>query len=149
MLLPDIFVKDALVNDFFNFPMFHDYGKLGKQFMNGFNNQFMKTDIKETDDKYEARIDLPGIKKEDISIEIEDDTIIITAKQAVNNDEKDANGKFIRKERYEGQMQRSFTVGENVDTNTITAKLENGVLCLDMTKKTPSEPEKKTIQIEG
>lgn len=145
MLLPDVFFKDPFMNDFFNFPSLPNYEKNA----NIFAKNFMKTDIKELDDKYELRIDLPGVTKDDITIEVQEDNILITAKKAGKKDEKDKDGAFIHKERYEGEMQRSFYIGEKIDKDSIKAKLENGVLFIEATKTTPTKLEKKTIQIEG
>ena len=74
----------------------------------------MNTDVKEFDDRYELEFELPGFKKEDIQAELKDGYLIVNAKHQDNKDEKDKDGKYIRKERYYGSYQRSFYVGDGV-----------------------------------
>ncbi|MBR4777735.1 MAG: Hsp20/alpha crystallin family protein, partial [Lachnospiraceae bacterium] len=110
----------------------------------------MKTDVKEHDDKYEVAIDLPGFKKDEINLELQNGYLTVAASKGVDKEEKDKKGKLIRQERYSGSMQRSFFVGKNVTEEDIKAKFEDGVLKLDIPKKeAPKLPEKKTIMIEG
>ncbi len=109
----------------------------------------MKTDVTEHDDHYEIAIDLPGFKKEDVTIDLENGYLTVGAAKGVDKDENDKEGKLIRQERYSGAMQRSFYVGENVTEEDIKAKMEHGVLTPTIPKKeTPKLPEKKTIVIE-
>lgn len=108
----------------------------------------MKTDVRETEQGYEIDVDLPGMKKEDIQLTLENGILNIAAGKELNKEEKDEkSGRVIRRERYSGQMSRSFYVGDNVTENDITAKMENGVLSLMVPKKAPQLPEKKTIAI--
>jgi HSP20 family molecular chaperone IbpA len=110
----------------------------------------MKTDVHEHDDAYEVDIDLPGFKKDEIKISLDNGYLTVAAEKALDNDKKTLKGKVIRKERYSGSMQRSFYVGENVTDGEIKAKFEDGVLKLTVPKKnTEKVPEKKLIAIEG
>jgi HSP20 family molecular chaperone IbpA len=110
----------------------------------------MKTDVREHDGGYEVDIDLPGFKKDEIKLALENGYLSVSAAKALNNDEKDKKGKVIRQERYSGSMQRSFYVGEDVTEEDIKAKFEDGVLKLTVPKKEKEAvPEKKLIQIEG
>ena len=111
----------------------------------------MKTDVKELKDGYELSIDLPGVKKEDIQANLKDGCLTVNATTAQTNDEKDSDGRFIRRERYAGTFSRSFYVGENVTEQDIKAQYRDGVLTLDIPKKEPVKklPENKIIQIEG
>ena len=110
----------------------------------------MKTDIREHDAGYEVDIDLPGFKKDEISIELENGYLTVSAAKGLDKDEEDKKGKYIRKERYAGAMQRSFYVGENLRDEDIKAKYENGILRLSVPKKPAKAVEaKKTIAIEG
>ena len=109
-----------------------------------------KTDIREHDEGYEVDIDLPGFKKDEISIELENGYLTVSAAKGLDKDEEDKKGKYIRKERYAGAMQRSFYVGENLTDEDIKAKYENGILRLSVPKKPAKAVEaKKTIAIEG
>ena len=80
----------------------------------------------------------------------EDEDVIKTGMGGLDKDEEDKKGKYIRKERYAGAMQRSFYVGENLTDEDIKAKYENGILKLSVPKKPAKAVEaKKTIAIEG
>lgn len=111
----------------------------------------MNTDVKETDGGYEWDINLPGYKKEDVKAELNEGYLTISASTESNNDEKDTDGKYIRRERYCGTCSRSFYVGEDVTQDEIRAKFEDGILKLTIPKKeeTKEIPEKKYIAIEG
>jgi HSP20 family molecular chaperone IbpA len=110
----------------------------------------MKTDIRDKDGNYELDIDLPGFKKDEISLSLDNGYLVISAVKEESDEEKDEKGTVLRKERYSGAMQRSFYVGEGIDENDVKAKFEDGVLRLTFPKeKEPELPEKKTIMIEG
>ena len=111
----------------------------------------MKTDVKENEVGYELGVELPGYKKEDVSVELKDGALIIKASKDTETEEKDANEKFIRRERFHGSVSRSFYVGEDIEENDIKAKFEDGVLKLFVPKKVeePKVEERKFIAIEG
>ena len=96
-------------------------------------------------------MNLPGFKKEDVTGEVKDGYLIIKASTKNSKDEKDAKGKYIRKERYEGSCNRSFYVGDAITQEDIKAKFEDGVLKITVPKKEakPQVEEKKFIAIEG
>jgi HSP20 family molecular chaperone IbpA len=109
----------------------------------------MKTDVHEHDDHYEVDIDLPGFQKDQIQLSLENGYLTVTATKEVEKD-KTKKGKTIRQERYDGTLQRSFYVGDALTEEDITAKLEHGVLSLNIPKKAEKKlPEKKLIAIEG
>ena len=110
----------------------------------------MKTDIVEKDDGFELEIDLPGYKKEDVKAELKDGYLTIKAEKNEENESKDEEGKYIRRERYVGSCCRSFYVGEELDETDIKAKFEDGILKLSVPKKEvkPEVPETKYIMIE-
>ena len=110
--------------------------------------RMMKTDVKETDSGYELDVDLPGFKKEEIKLALENGYLTISTEKSLENKEE-KKGRVLRQERYAGTMSRSFYVGEHVTEEDIKAKYENGVLSLNIPKKeAPQVPEKKTICIE-
>jgi len=151
MLYPSIFNKN-LFDDFmdFDFPAFGEFGDVDKKLYGKHAPHVMKTDVKEHDDKFEVDIDLPGFKKDEIQLDLQNGYLSISATKGVDKEEKDKKGKLIRQERYSGSMQRSFFVGKAVTEEDIKAKFEDGVLKLDIPKKeAPKIPEKKTIMIEG
>ena len=110
----------------------------------------MKTDIVEKDDGFELEIDLPGYKKEDVKAELKDGYLTISAERKEENENKDEQGRYIRRERYFGSCTRSFYVGEELDETDIKAKFEDGILKLSVPKKEPKPEveEKKFIMIE-
>jgi HSP20 family molecular chaperone IbpA len=110
----------------------------------------MKTDVHEHDDKYELDIDLPGFKKDEIKLTLENGYLSVSAAKGLDKEEKDKKGKLIRQERYSGAMQRSFYVGDAVTQEDVKAKFEDGVLRLSIPKNEEKKvPEKQYISIEG
>lgn len=149
MMMPSVF-RENLLDDWFDFPFGGSFwgDASDKHPMQGKN--IMRTDVKETDNGYEVDIDLPGFKKEDLSLQLENGYLTVSASKNTNNDEKDANGRYIRKERYSGSMSRSFFVGEGLTEEDIHAKYEDGILKLALPKDEPKAVEtKKYISIEG
>ncbi|MCR4740231.1 MAG: Hsp20/alpha crystallin family protein [Lachnospiraceae bacterium] len=148
MLLPSIF-GESLLDDWMDFPRM-DFPDVDRKLYGKNASHVMKTDVHEHEDGFEVDIDLPGFKKDEISIALEDGYLSVSAAKALDNDQKDKKGKVIRKERYSGSMQRSFYVGDAITEEDIKAKFEDGVLRLDIPKKEVNKvPEKKLIAIEG
>lgn len=114
-------------------------------------DSLMKTDVRETEDGFHLDIDLPGYTKEDVKGEIKDGYLTLTAYKATEKEDKDENGRYIRRERFSGNCSRSFYVGENITEEDIKAKFENGILKVFVPKKVkePEVEEKKYISIEG
>jgi HSP20 family molecular chaperone IbpA len=144
MLMPSIF-GETLLDDFWGFPMRDNYMRTAN------TNGLMQTDVKEHDNAYEITMNLPGFKKEDVKGEIKDGYLTITASTNTNNDEKDKEGKFIRRERYSGTCSRSFYVGDDVTQDEIKAKFVDGVLKVAIPKKEakPQVEKSNFISIEG
>ena len=111
----------------------------------------MTTDVKEDEQGYEITMNIPGVKKEDVKAELKDGYLTIQATSNSKKDEKDSEGRYIRRERYCGSCSRSFYVGEEMTEEDIKAKFENGTLKLTLPKKEAKKavPEKKYIAIEG
>lgn len=159
MLTPSIF-GESLFDDWMDdFPFGKDFEKEFEKSMfpaksplyGKHAKNLMKTDVRETDDAYEVDIDLPGFKKDEVTAQLNDGYITISASKGLDKDEKDKKtGKYIRKERYAGSMSRSFYVGEDVTQDEISAKFENGILQLKVPKKANKAVEGKNyIAIEG
>ena len=123
MLMPSIFGEN-LLDDFFGFPFDGDY--------NYNASGLMTTDVKDTDHGYEVTMNMPGVKKEDVKAELKDGYLTVSAVSNKSTDEKNSEGKYIRRERYSGSCSRSFYVGEGVKEE---AK--------------PAVEQKKYISIEG
>ena len=143
MLMPSIFGERLFDNfmDDFNFPIWNE--------KDATSAHTMKTDVKETENGYELDIDLPGFKKEDINAQLKNGYLTINASTNSNDEKKDENGKYIRRERFYGSMSRSFYVGEAVTECDIHAKFSDGILKLTVPKKQPEIPQQKCIAIEG
>ena len=149
MLLPSLFGEN-LLDDWFDFPDPREYNQVEKNLYGRHANRLMKTDVHEHDDHYEMDIDLPGFKKEEIQLQLENGYLTVQAAKGLESEEKDQKkGRIIRQERYSGSMQRSFYVGDQVTEEDIKAKFEHGVLSLNIPKKEAQIPAKKTIMIEG
>jgi HSP20 family molecular chaperone IbpA len=122
-------------------PFFNDFFGLER---NAKYNEVMKTDIIDHEDSYEMKIELPEIKKENIKMSLDNGYLTIEAKVEKNTDEND---KYIRKERYYGEFKRSYYVGDTISEEDIDAKLNDGVLTLNIKKAEPKASEKKYIEI--
>lgn len=144
MFMPSLF-RENLLDDFFQVPGFT---RTSRAFA---SEGVMHTDIKETGSGFEIAMNLPGFQKEDVQAELKDGYLTVSASTNTSNDETDDNGKYIRRERYNGSCSRSFYVGEQVTQEDIKARFENGVLKIDVPKKEaqPAVETKKYIAIEG
>ena len=128
---------DDMFDDMFTSPFFANRSDMA-----------MKTDITEKDGSYMLDMELPGCKKEDIHLELNDGYLNVSASHNTSKDEKDDKGNVIRQERYSGTFSRSFYVGENVREEDIKASYDNGELKITFPKAQEKLPEKKTIMIE-
>ena len=143
MLLPSIF-GESLLDDWM------DFGDVERKLYGRHAANVMKTDVHEHDEGYELDIDLPGFKKEDIKLSLENGYLSVNAAKSLDKDKKNIKGRIIRQERYAGSMQRSFYVGDALTETDVKAKFEDGVLKLSLPKKEAEKiPEAKTIAIEG
>ena len=154
MLAPSIF-EENFIDDLFGFPYMKEFGDMEhdmeRKLYGRKASRMMKTDIREKDDNYEISVDLPGFKKEDITVELDNGYITINASKNLDKDENNKKGKLLRQERYAGSMTRSFYVGENVEKEDVDANYRHGVLNLTIPKKAIEKkiPEKNLIAIEG
>ncbi|MBQ3796587.1 MAG: Hsp20/alpha crystallin family protein [Butyrivibrio sp.] len=147
MLMPMLWSNNNLFDEMDNF--------LNDNFWNGMcrtgnSNQdteerasLMKTDVIEKDNCYQLEAELPGFNKEDIKIDLKNDILTISASHSENNEEKDNNGKYIRRERRTSSYQRSFRVND-LKAEDIIAQYRNGVLTVNIPKK-EAIPEKEEV----
>ena len=149
--LPTVFGENLMdVFDDFDRNFFRGFGNVDHTLYGKHAQNVMKTDVKETDDGYEVDIDLPGFKKDEIHLELNNGYLTISTEKSLVKDEENKHGKMLRQERYSGMMQRSFHVGEHLTEEDIKASYESGVLHVSIPKKdAPKVPEKKVIRIEG
>lgn len=142
--MPSI-IGDSFLDDFFGYPE-RTYAAPKQTQMNG----FMQADVAESEDAYTVEMNLPGVKKENVKIELKDGYLIVNASTKREVTEEDKKTKYIRKERYSGSGSRTFYVGKDLTQEDIKAKFEDGVLKLTVPKveKKPEEPKSKYITIE-
>ena len=147
--MPSVFGENLFDDWFdFDFPTSRELRNIDKKLYGKKAARIMKTDVHEHDDHYELLMDLPGFKKDELSIQLENGYLTVEAAKGLDEDAKDKAGKVIRQERYAGAMQRSFYVGEGVKEEDVKAKFENGVLHVEVAKKDEKKvPEKKAIEI--
>lgn len=124
---------------------FRDFEEMSRSFWDNNNVSAFRTDITEKDGKYILEADLPGFKKEDISVDIDKDCLTITAEHKSEEKEENADS-YIRRERFYGSYTRSFNV-KGIDTEAITAAYNDGVLTLTMPKKEPEVPAARRLEI--
>lgn len=126
-----------LWEDFFNDSFFSNH-----------ENKIMKTDIREKDDKYIIDIDLPGFEKKDIKIDVTKGYLTINAKIS-SSSEEGTKDTYIKRERYSGECQRSFFVGDNIKAEDVKASFKNGILSIDIPRKEnlPDDKENNVVEI--
>ena len=147
-MLPSIF-GESLFDDWMGFPFQGFESDVDHKLYGKHAARVMKTDLKEHDDSFELAVDLPGFKKDQIELQLQNGYLTITAAKGVEEEEKDKKGRLVHQERYTGSMTRSFYIGENVREEDVKAKFEDGVLKLDFPKEKPMNlPERRTIMIE-
>ena len=131
-MLPSIFggnLFDEFFDDSFDRTFFGGRNPLyGKREKN-----LMKTDVREVENHYEVDIDLPGFKKDEINVELQDGYLTVSASKGLDKDQKDKEGRYIRQERYSGTCSRTFYVGD-LKKEEISAKYEDGILRLTLPK---------------
>ena len=145
MLMPSIFGENLFNDDWMNF----GFPEVDKALYGKHAGHEMKTDVRETESGYEVDIDLPGFKKDEINVELNNGYLSISAAKGLDKEEK-KEGKYIRKERYAGSMSRSFYVGDAIKQEDVKAKYEDGILRLSVPKKSAEQIESSNrIAIEG
>lgn len=152
MMVPYMF-NDSLMDNLFGDEWEHEFDRamraaephnmFGKRAAN-----VMKTDVRENKDSYDVFVDLPGFKKEDIKLDLENGYLTISARRNEELDEKDKDGHYIRRERATGSCARSFYVGKELEPTDIGAKFENGILSLHLPKADAKKLEPKPTLIE-
>ena len=138
-MLPSIFT-DNIFDDFFGNDFARSLMDTEKNLYGRHAKNLMKTDVKECKDHYEVSIDLPGFKKDEITVDLKDGYLTVAAAKGLDKDEQNEDEKYIRRERYAGSCQRSFYVGD-VRPEDIKGKFESGVLTVSVPKMQEQLPE--------
>lgn len=151
--MPRLYNNNSIFDDLFHDDWFptKELENVEKKLYGHRAKNMMNTDIKETEDGFEMEMDLPGFKKEEVTAELDNGYLTISAAKNLNKDETEKKtGKYIRRERYAGSCQRTFYVGDNITQEDIKANFKHGILRLSIPKKNEKEIEKnKYISIEG
>ena len=147
-MLPSIFGED-LFDDFFGDPFEMMVPQSRNPLYGKHAKNLMKTDVRETEDSYELDIDLPGFKKDEVSIDLKNGCLTIQAAKGLDKEEQDKKGKYIRQERYAGACSRSFYVGDAVEPENVSAKFEDGILTISVPKNVKKQlPKNSAISIQ-
>lgn len=148
MLLPSIFGEN-LFDDMMNFDFDKEFERMSRPLYGKHAQNMMKTDVRESEKSYELDIDLPGFSKDEITVQLENGYLSISAAKGLDKDQENKDGKYIRRERYAGSMSRTFYVGDNLTEKDIHAKFEDGILKLSIPKlETAKIEQNKYIAIE-
>lgn len=126
---------------------FRELEEMSRSFWNDTNLNAFRTDITEKDGVYTLTAELPGFKKEDISIDIDKDCLTIAAERKDESEDKDKERNYVRRERFYGSYSRSFNV-KGIDTEAINASYADGILTLTMPSKTPETPPTRRLEIQ-
>ncbi len=140
-MLPTIFDRDLFDDMFDDLYAMRPMWDANSQLYGKHARNLMKSDIRETADAYELDIDLPGFKREEIELKLQNGYLTVQAAKGLDKDEKDDQGRYIRRERYTGSCSRSFYVGEQLKAEDIAAKFEDGILKIHLPKAAPRLPE--------
>ena len=134
--------SDRFIDEFFKSPFWNStddsFGGAAK---------IMRADVKESESGYTLSMELPGFNKEDIGVELNDGYLTISATRSASKDEA-SQGRYIRKERFEGSCKRSFYVGDYPSEENVKASYTDGILTLEIPKQPaplPEEPKKITV----
>ena len=129
-------------------PLMREYFGKADFLYGNHTKRLLRTDVRETEDAVDADIDLPGYKKDEIQVHLENGYLTVSAEK--HADKQTGKGKYLRQERYSGTVSRTFYVGDTLKPDDVKAKYEDGVLVISLSKKVPEAIEQRSqIAIEG
>ncbi|OWK73723.1 heat-shock protein [Flavobacteriaceae bacterium JJC] len=131
------FFDDFITKDLFEF----------KPSFNQSDLTLPSVNVKELDRGFEIHVAAPGIKKEDFKINLEQNVLTISSENSTENEEKDENGAFTRREFNYSSFSRAFTLPETADPEKIEAAYEDGILKITVPKKEVMMQNMKTIEV--
>jgi HSP20 family protein len=105
----------------------------------------MRIDVTENDTAYLVKADIPGVKKEDISVRVDGNVVQIDAQTKSEKEERNGD-KVLRSERYYGTISRTFSLAQDVEAGKVVAKYEDGVLSLELPKKAAADAQRIQVQ---
>lgn len=125
---------------------FRAFDNMERGFFRG-SLQGFRTDVTEDDSSYQIAAELPGFKKEEISLDVQGDCLTISAQHEDSSEESDEKKSYIKRERFYGSYSRSFDV-TGVDIDAIKAEYNDGILKIDLPKVIPVAPESRRLEIQ-
>ena len=148
MMMHNYLGDNLFDEDWADTPLMREYFGKGNFLYGKHAKHLLRTDVRETEDGIEADIDLPGFKKDEIQVHLENGYLTVSAEK--HADKQAGKGKYLRQERYSGTVSRTFYVGDALKPDDVKAKYEDGVLVVSLSKKAPEAIEQRSqIAIEG
>ena len=148
MMMHNYLGDNLFDEDWADTPLMREYFGKGNFLYGKHAKHLLRTDVRETEDAIEADIDLPGFKKDEIQVHLENGYLTVSAEK--HADKQAGKGKYLRQERYSGTVSRTFYVGDALKADDVKAKYEDGVLVVSLSKKAPEAIEQRSqIAIEG
>ena len=148
MMMHNYLGDNLFDEDWADTPLMREYFGKGNFLYGKHAKHLLRTDVRETEDAIEADIDLPGVKKDEIQVHLENGYLTVSAEK--HADKQAGKGKYLRQERYSGTVSRTFYVGDALKPDDVKAKYEDGVLVVSLSKKAPEAIEQRSqIAIEG
>lgn len=148
MMMHNYLGDNLFDEDWADTPLMREYFGKGNFLYGKHAKHLLRTDVRETEDAIEADIDLPGFKKDEIQVHLENGYLTVSAEK--HADKQAGKGKYLRQERYSGTVSRTFYVGDALKPDDVKAKYEDGVLVVSLSKKAPEAIEQRNqIAIEG
>ena len=148
MMMHNYLGDNLFDEDWADTPLMREYFGKGNFLYGKHAKHLLRTDVRETEDAIEADIDLPGFKKDEIQVHLENGYLTVSAEK--HADKQAGKDKYLRQERYSGTVSRTFYVGDALKPDDVKAKYEDGVLVVSLSKKAPEAIEQRSqIAIEG
>ena len=148
MMMHNYLGDNLFDEDWADTPLMREYFGKGNFLYGKHAKHLLRTDVRETEDAIEADIDLPGFKKDEIQVHLENGYLTVSSEK--HADKQAGKGKYLRQERYSGTVSRTFYVGDALKPDDVKAKYEDGVLVVSLSKKAPEAIEQRSqIAIEG
>ena len=148
MMMHNYLGDNLFDEDWADSPLMREYFGKGNFLYGKHAKHLLRTDVRETEDAIEADSDLPGFKKDEIQVHLENGYLTVSAEK--HADKQAGKGKYLRQERYSGTVSRTFYVGDALKPDDVKAKYEDGVLVISLSKKVPEAIEQRSqIAIEG
>lgn len=135
MMMHNYLGDNLFDEDWADTPLMREYFGKGNFLYGKHAKHLLRTDVRETEDAIEADIDLPGFKKDEIQVHLENGYLTVSAEK--HADKQAGKGKYLRQERYSGTVSRTFYVGDALKPDDVKAKYEDGVLVVSLSKKAP------------